>query len=435
MQIKMQENQENPAKNTAAAGGGETTDSPKGAPKMTRVGAAALGIMSRLIQVIRMVYQCSDDGSRDFRLVAQCMHRSMHGSGAFQSNKKPMEISFEDDAMKIENLESCSIKNNSNSHPVSHGSMGSQRDISPHANGSQSKRNKAALSTVNATASEYAVVFSLWCLNPSVAFRQVANPAHSIILASGTLAPLDSFASELGVQFPIKLEAPHVINMKKQVWAGVISNSPSGMPLQVTYQHTNKPEFQDALGTTVVNLCQRIPDGVLLFLPSYTLLDKLSARWKVTGMWSRLSQLKHLVVEPRGGGPDALQSVINDYYNAIAEKKGGLFMAVCRGKVSEGLDFADANARGVIVAGIPFPNVKDSKVDSKRKFNDTSMQRLGLLSGDTWYEQQAFRALNQAIGRCIRHRGDWGAIFLVDERFKQPKYQRGLSRWYVVVFL
>ena len=31
-------------------------------------------------------------------------------------------------------------------------------------------------------------------------------------------------------------------------------------------------------------------------------------------------------------------------------------------QVSEGLDFTDANARGVIVVGIPFPNVKDTKV-------------------------------------------------------------------------
>jgi len=42
---------------------------------------------------------------------------------------------------------------------------------------------------------------------------------------------------------------------------------------------------------------------------------------------------------------------------------------------------------------------------------------------------QAFRALNQAVGRCIRHRYDWGAIVLVDDRFRQPRNQAGLSRW------
>ena len=40
-------------------------------------------------------------------------------------------------------------------------------------------------------------------------------------------------------------------------------------------------------------------------------------------------------------------------------------------------------------------------------------------SGDLWYRQQAYRALNQALGRCIRHKNDYGAIFLVDNRFAQ----------------
>ena len=40
------------------------------------------------------------------------------------------------------------------------------------------------------------------------------------------------------------------------------------------------------------------------------------------------------------------------------------------------------------------------------------------LSGSQWYSQQAMRAVNQAMGRVIRHRRDYGAIILCDERFK-----------------
>lgn len=46
------------------------------------------------------------------------------------------------------------------------------------------------------------------------------------------------------------------------------------------------------------------------------------------------------------------------------------------------------------------------------------------LSGDEWYKQQASRAVNQAVGRVIRHRNDFGAIILCDERYTsqtQPK--------------
>lgn len=37
----------------------------------------------------------------------------------------------------------------------------------------------------------------IWCLNPAIAFSEVNQKASSIVLTSGTLSPLDSFASEV----------------------------------------------------------------------------------------------------------------------------------------------------------------------------------------------------------------------------------------------
>ncbi|KAI8388667.1 uncharacterized protein BYT42DRAFT_242580 [Radiomyces spectabilis] len=56
------------------------------------------------------------------------------------------------------------------------------------------------------------------------------------------------------------------------------------------------------------------------------------------------------------------------------------------------------------------------------------------LTGSEWYDIQAYRAINQAIGRCIRHRNDWGVIILLEERFHNNEYaglrnRRGLSKW------
>ena len=46
-----------------------------------------------------------------------------------------------------------------------------------------------------------------------------------------------------------------------------------------------------------------------------------------------------------------------DHYDA-SEIDGALFIAVCRGKVSEGMDFADNNARAVLTVGIiPLCNI------------------------------------------------------------------------------
>ncbi len=62
-------------------------------------------------------------------------------------------------------------------------------------------------------------------------------------------------------------------------------------------------------------------------------------------------------------------------------------------QVSEGLDFADSNARAVLIFGIPFPNVKDTKVGLKKAYNDAGQRTHRLLSGDQWYTQQAFRCV------------------------------------------
>lgn len=42
--------------------------------------------------------------------------------------------------------------------------------------------------------------------------------------------------------------------------------------------------------------------------------------------------------------------------------------------------------------------------------------KLKVLTGEDWYNQQALRAVNQAVGRVIRHRHDYGAIIFCDER-------------------
>ncbi len=44
------------------------------------------------------------------------------------------------------------------------------------------------------------VQLAVWCLNPAVAFGEVAAAAHSVVLTSGTLTPTESFSSEVGAR-------------------------------------------------------------------------------------------------------------------------------------------------------------------------------------------------------------------------------------------
>ena len=58
-----------------------------------------------------------------------------------------------------------------------------------------------------------APTLSYWCFQPGMAMRQlVAMGIRSVLLTSGTLSPLASFAQELQIPFRVQLENPHVID-------------------------------------------------------------------------------------------------------------------------------------------------------------------------------------------------------------------------------
>ena len=72
---------------------------------------------------------------------------------------------------------------------------------------------------------------------------------------------------------------------------------------------------------------------------------------------------------------------------------------------------------------------RGDQVKLKKEYNSKWARRLGLCDGSVWYNQQAFRALNQAIGRCIRHKNDFGAILLLDGRYSEGGRLKDVSKW------
>lgn len=271
---------------------------------------------------------------------------------------------------------------------------------------------------------------NIWCLNSAVVFREIGENAHSILLSSGTLSPLDSFAGELGISFPVRLEASHVIDLKKQVFACIVRSS-NGVQLDSSFTNKGNVQYLDAIGATLLRIATMTMGGTLLFFPSYAFLDRLKTKWSGEGgLISELDDINiRVFIEPKS--PKELEELLREYYAVLDEKDGkAIFLAVCRGKVSEGINFSDRYARSLVVVGIPYPNIYESTVHLKKEYQDKA--KIGnpvLVDGTTWYQQQAFRAINQAVGRCLRHSNDYGAIYLLDSRFSNESTKQNLSRW------
>ena len=79
---------------------------------------------------------------------------------------------------------------------------------------------------------------------------------------------------------------------------------PRGSKLSGTYKTAGAFEYQDDLGCAIECWCQDIPHGVLVFFPSYSLLDRVVQRWRTTKQFERIEKVtgKKIFQEPRGNG-------------------------------------------------------------------------------------------------------------------------------------
>lgn len=197
-----------------------------------------------------------------------------------------------------------------------------------------------------------------------------------------------------------------------------------------TRPHRDKKVYLRSIGETILEFSKVVPDGLLVFFPSYSVMNKCTAFWRENGIWLSIDQQKKIFEEPRT--KQEFSDIMKNYYATIndPDSRGAICMAVMRGKVSEGLDFADMYGRAVIVTGIPFGPCKDPKIILKKKYlKENRTIENEMLSGDEWYVLNAVRAINQAIGRVIRHKDDYGAILLCDNRFYVKSNRENISGW------
>jgi len=106
-------------------------------------------------------------------------------------------------------------------------------------------------------------------------------------------------------------------------------------------------------------------------------------------------------------------------HRANCQRGASILVGVCRGKLSEGYDYPDDLARVVFIVGVPFPNIKDPKIIIKRHYY--------VKDDNKWLVDQTMRAVNQSLGRVIRHVKDYGALYLIDQRYTQGFKQKAIK--------
>ncbi|ELU04301.1 hypothetical protein CAPTEDRAFT_175213 [Capitella teleta] len=278
-------------------------------------------------------------------------------------------------------------------------------------------------------------------LNPSVHFSEIIREARAVILAGGTMQPVNDFKEQLfkaaGVpeQRIREFSCGHVIP-PKQLLPIALARGSSGTELDFTYQKRDQPQMMSELGRVIYNVCNLTPGGVVCFFPSYELERTVHAYWEKEGFLNKMAAKKKIFREPRKS--NQVDRILREYSACIERHASGgtsitgaVMFCVVGGKMSEGINFSDNLCRCVVMVGLPYPNIRSPELKEKMEYLNATMPRTpdGQTPGQLHYENLCMKAVNQSIGRAIRHQADYAAILLLDQRYLKANVQSKLPSW------
>ncbi|XP_071385623.1 ATP-dependent DNA helicase DDX11 isoform X1 [Centroberyx affinis] len=288
------------------------------------------------------------------------------------------------------------------------------------------------------TLSESSVKFLL--LNPAVHFAQVLKECRAVIIAGGTMQPVSDFKQELlfsagvGEERIAEFSCGHVIP-PENILPIILCSGPSCQELDFTFQNRDTPRMMDETGRILSNICNVVPGGVVCFFPSYEYSRRIVSHWEASGALARLANKKKIFQEPKKA--NQVEQVLSEFSRCIQRcaadgggLSGALLFSVVGGKMSEGINFSDDLGRCVVMVGMPYPNIKSPELQEKMSYLDKHLPHSGGRSaGQALIENLCMKAVNQSIGRAIRHRGDYASIVLCDRRYSRPATISKLPNW------
>ncbi|XP_072198508.1 ATP-dependent DNA helicase DDX11 isoform X3 [Excalfactoria chinensis] len=277
-------------------------------------------------------------------------------------------------------------------------------------------------------------------LNPAVHFAKVVKECRAVIIAGGTMQPVADFREQLlscaGVDPAriVEFSCGHVIP-PENILPIVLCSGPSNQQLEFTYQTRDLPQMMDETGRILCNLCNVVPGGVVCFFPSYDYEKQVYAHWEKAGLLTRLATKKKIFQEPKKA--NQVEQVLAEYAKCIkrcsqagGQMTGALLLSVVGGKMSEGINFSDDLGRCVIMVGMPYPNIKSPELQEKMTWLDKTMPRAASQAPSRMLiENLCMKAVNQSIGRAIRHQKDFASILLLDHRYARPAILNKLPQW------
>ena len=234
-------------------------------------------------------------------------------------------------------------------------------------------------------------------LDPSVSTTELGK-AHSLILMSGTLLPLEMYRDILGLEKKRTMMKAYGSPFSKNNKLNIIVEG-----ITTKYSRRNFEEYEK-FAERIDRIAKATPGGTAVFFASYKVLNNVIPLIKTRPIFAQREGMK-----PRE---------IYEIFKTFSDR-GGLLCAVQGGSLSEGMDYNRGQIKTVIIAGIALEEM-GLEVEA---LIDYYQEKFGK-GWEYGYIYPAVMKAMQAAGRAIRKHTDRAVVVYMDERFKWKNYKK-----------
>lgn len=263
----------------------------------------------------------------------------------------------------------------------------------------------------------------LSCLDASIAMRMVTERFETVVLTSGTLSPLTIYPKLLNLNRVITSEALSVSLARECIRPMAITRANDHTLLSSKFDLRNDADVIRGYGQLLEELAHTVPDGLVGFFTSKMYIRNVVQVWFESGILTRLSQQRPVFFETE----DVVETTVAlaNYRNACDQGRGAIFLAVARGKVSEGIDFDRHYGRCVVLFGVPYQFTLSRRLRARLEY----LKDMHGIEEQEFLTFDAMRAASQCVGRVIRSKQDYGIMVFADYRYAKSDKRGKLPEW------
>ena len=254
----------------------------------------------------------------------------------------------------------------------------------------------------------------LFCVNPANNLEERFAQGNSTILFSATFLPIQYYKELLSVKkddYAVYAQSAFGAEQSKVLL---------GYDVSTKYTRRNK-EMYDKFVSYILQMSMAKQGNYLVFFPSYKMMIDVHACFMERMEVLQLEEEVECILQSRYMGEEAREIFLENF----EEDRHHTLLGFCimGGIFSEGIDLVADRLIGAAIIGTGLPQVCNEREILKKYFEENAMPGF-----DFAYLYPGMNKVLQAAGRVIRSEEDTGVILLLDERFKEMRYQEIFPR-------